>query len=84
MLSFYKTKDMTIQDRDTLITALQNKKISLADIMEKLMKEGYLINKTKMLKLSWVVLLEECFRNISIFDENRQRKLILFYTKLMT
>lgn len=73
---------MTTKQQEDLIIATTNKELDVAKIMAILAEEGYIPNKNKEQKLQWSVMLLGAFRNIGIFNDDKQKKFINFLIKL--
>lgn len=74
---------MTSNEQDTIIGIIDDRIWNISDIIIRLSSEGYIPNKNKLNRLALFSLLKRCFKNINIFDEDREAKLINFYIKLM-
>ena len=79
---FNKLNVMTTKQQEDLIIATTNKELDVAKIMAILAEEGYIPNKNKEQKLQWSVMLLGAFRNIGIFNDDKQKKFINFLIKL--
>lgn len=79
---FNKLNIMTTQQQQALISATTNKELDVAKIIALLTEEGYIPNKNKEQKLQWAIMLLGAFRNISIFNDDKQKKFINFFIKL--
>ena len=73
---------MTTEQQRALISATTNKELDVAKIMAILTEEGYIPNKNKEQKLQWSIMLLGAFRNIAIFNDDKQKKFINFFIKL--
>lgn len=70
--------------RETIINDLENKSISLSNTTIALSSQGYIINKSKQIKLDWTSIILHAFKNINIFNDEQKHKVELLYNKLST
>lgn len=70
--------------RKTIITDLESKELSIVNTAVVLASQGYVVNKTKYIKLDWTSIVLNAFENINVFSEEQQRKIELLYNKLST
>ena len=68
--------------RKTFITVLESKELSIVNTAVVLASQGYVVNKTKYIKLDWTSIILNAFENINIFSEEQQHKIELLYNKL--
>ena len=68
--------------RKTIITDLESKELSIVNTAVVLASQGYVVNKTKYIKLDWTSIILDAFENINIFSEEQQHKIELLYNKL--
>ena len=68
--------------RKTIITDLESKELSIVNTTVVLASQGYVVNKTKYIKLDWASIILNAFENINVFSEKQQRKIELLYNKL--
>lgn len=61
--------------KKTIISNLENKKLSIANNTTYLASQGYIVNRSKINKISWILMLISAFNNINIFDEEQQHSL---------
>ena len=70
--------------RKTIITDLESKELSIVNTAIVLASQGYVVNKTKYIKLDWTSIVLNAFENINIFSKEQQHKIELLYNKLST
>lgn len=70
--------------KDTIISSLENTMTNVADTAVVLASQGYLINKSKLVKLQWANILTHAFKNIDTFSKEQQANLETLYNKLST
>ena len=68
----------------TIITDIESKELSIVNTAVVLASQGYIVNRTKYIKLDWTSIILNAFENINIFSEEQQHKLELLYNKLST
>lgn len=68
----------------TIIDDLESKAISVVNTSIALASQGYLINKSKIIRLEWSSLLLHAFKNINVLNINQQNNVELLYNKLST
>lgn len=68
----------------TIIDDLESKVISVVNTSIALASQGYLINKSKIIRLEWSSLLLHAFKNINVLNINQQHNVELLYNKLST
>lgn len=70
--------------RYSIIDSLESKAIDIVNMTVVLASKGYLVNKSKHIKLDWVSLLLAAFENINILSEEQQHNIELLYNKILT
>lgn len=70
--------------RNTILDDLESKVNSTISTCFALASQGYLVNKSKYIRLNWSSILLHAFENIDILNEEQQRKVELLYNKLST
>lgn len=68
--------------RNTIISDLESKAISVCDTAIVLASQGYLINKSKYVRLDWASILLHAFENIDVLSDEQQHNVELLYNKL--
>ena len=68
----------------TIIDDLESKAISVVNTSIALASQGYLIYKSKIIRLEWSSLLLHAFKNINVLNINQQHNVELLYNKLST
>lgn len=61
--------------KQNIISNLENKELSIANNTTYLASQGYIVNRSKINKISWILMLISAFNNINIFDEEQQHSL---------
>lgn len=67
-----------------IIDNLESKVISIVDTSVTLASQGYLVNKSKHVRLDWSSVLLHAFENIHILNPQQQQNVELIYNKLST
>ena len=70
--------------RKTILDDLESKVISIINTSIALASQGYLVNKSKYIRLEWSSLLIHAFENIDVLKPEQQHKIELLYNKLST
>ena len=70
--------------RKTIITDLESKELSIVNTAVALASQGYLVNKSKYIRLDWSSIILNAFENINVFSKEQQHKIELLYNKLLT
>ena len=70
--------------RETAIDDLENKIIDIVNVSIALINQGYVVNKSKRVRLDWSSVLLNAFENIHIFNKDQQHKVERLYNKLST
>lgn len=68
--------------KDTIVSNLESKAISICNTALALASQGYLINKSKYIRLDWSSVLLNAFENIHVLSDEQQSKLEQVYNKL--
>ena len=68
--------------KDIAINNLEQKAISVANTTIALASQGYLVNKSKYIRLDWSSLLLHAFENIDIFSKEQQNNIERLYNKV--
>lgn len=68
--------------KDTIVSDLESKAISICNTALALASQGYLINKSKYIRLDWSSVLLHAFDNIHVFSKEQQSKLERVYNKV--
>lgn len=68
--------------RKTAIDNLESKTIDIVNTSVALASQGYLVNKSKTIKLEWSSLLIHAFENIDVLKPDQQHKVELLYNKI--
>ena len=67
--------------RKSIITDLESKELSVVNTIAVLASQGYVVNRTKYIKLDWTSIILNAFENINVFSEEQQHKIELLYNK---
>lgn len=70
--------------RKSILDDLEGKVISIINTSIALASQGYLVNKSKYIRLEWSSLLLHAFENIDVLKPEQQHKIELLYNKLST
>lgn len=70
--------------RKHIISDLERKQLSIVNTAVALASQGYLVNKSKYIRLNWSSIILNAFENINVFSEEQQHKIELLYNKLST
>lgn len=68
--------------RKNITDDLESKVISIANTSVALASQGYLVNKSKYIRLNWSSLLIHAFDNIQVLSPEQQHKIELLYNKI--
>ena len=68
--------------RKTILDDLERKVISIINTSIALASQGYLVNKSKYIRLDWSSILLHAFENIDIFSEEQQNNIERLYNKV--
>lgn len=70
--------------RDNIINDLERRAESTVSTCIALASQGYLVNKSKQVRIDWTSLLLHAFENIDVLKEEQQHNVELLYNKLST
>ena len=70
--------------KKNILDDLESKAMSIVNTSIALASQGYLVNKSKYIRLDWSSILLHAFENIDVFSEEQQHKIELLYNKLST
>ena len=70
--------------KKNILDDLESKAMSIVNTSIALASQGYLVNKSKYIRLDWSSILLHAFENIDIFSEEQQHKIELLYNKFST
>lgn len=62
---------------------LESKELNIADNVMYLASQGYLVNRNKINKISWIIMLIHAYSNINIFSEEQQKNLEVICNKVL-
>ena len=68
--------------RKSILDDLEGKVISIINTSIALASQGYLVNKSKYIRLDWSSILLHAFDNIDIFSEEQQNNIERLYNKV--
>lgn len=68
--------------KDTIVSTLENRVLTIVDSIIKLTSEGYKINNNKIVNFNVSLLLINAFENIEVFNENQQENLEMIFNKI--
>lgn len=70
--------------RNTILDDLESKVINIVNVSITLASQGYLVNKSKYIRLDWSSLLLHAFENIDVLKPEQQHRVELLYNKIST
>lgn len=70
--------------KNTILDDLESKVTSIVNTSVALASQGYLVNKSKYIRLDWSSILIHAFENIDILKPEQQHRIELIYNKLDT
>ena len=70
--------------KKNILDDLESKAMSIVNTSIALASQGYLVNKSKYIRLDWSSLLLHAFENIDVLIPEQQRSIELLYNKLST
>lgn len=68
--------------QESVISDLENKEITIANVVVNLVSQGYLVNNRKRFKLDLTSILIDAFENINIFTSEQQSNIERIYNKV--
>lgn len=72
-----------VEKKQDMLDTLNTRVSSIVDVCIALASEGYLPNKAKQMKLSWVSIMVDAFDNIDVLSVEQHNKLERLYNKVM-
>ena len=72
------------EKKQEILDTLENRVSSIVDVCVALVNEGYNLNKNKLNKLSWTMIMIDAFENIDVLSVEQHNKLESLYDKVMT
>lgn len=72
------------EKKQEMLDTLENRVSSIVDVCVALVNEGYILNKSKLNKLSWSMIMIDAFENIDVLSVEQHNKLESLYDKVMT
>ena len=70
--------------KKNIIDDLESKTMSIVNTSIVLASQGYLVNKSKYIRLDWSSLLLHAFENIDVLKPEQQHRVELLYNKIST
>ena len=70
--------------RKAILDDLEGKVIGIVNTSIALASQGYLVNKSKYIRLDWSSLLLHAFENIDVLKPEQQHRIELLYNKIST
>lgn len=70
--------------RNTILDDLESKVIGIVNTSVALASQGYLVNKSKYIRLDWSSIMLHALENIDVLNTEQQDKIELLYNKLST
>ena len=68
--------------KKNILDDLESKAMSIVNTSIALASQGYLVNKSKYIRLDWSSILLHAFKNIDIFSEEQQNNIERLYNKV--
>lgn len=68
--------------KKNILDDLESKAMSIVNTFIALASQGYLVNKSKYIRLDWSSLLLHAFENIDIFSKEQQNNIERLYNKV--
>ena len=68
--------------KKNILDDLESKAMSIVNTSIALASQGYLVNKSKYIRLDWSSLLLHAFENIDIFSKEQQNNIERLYNKV--
>ena len=68
--------------KKNILDELESKAMSIVNTSIALASQGYLVNKSKYIRLDWSSLLLHAFENIDIFSKEQQNNIERLYNKV--
>ena len=68
--------------KKNILDDLESKVMSIVNTSIALASQGYLVNKSKYIRLNWSSLLLHAFENIDIFSKEQQNNIERLYNKV--
>ena len=72
------------EKKQEMLDTLENRVSGIVDVCVALVSEGYNLNKSKLNKLSWTMIMIDAFENIDVLSVEQHNKLESLYDKVMT
>ena len=69
--------------KQLMLDTLNARVSSIVDVCVALTNDGYNINKNKLNKLSWTIIMSNAFENIDVLSIEQHEKLEQLYNKVM-
>ena len=71
------------EKKQVMLDTLENRVSSIVDVCVALVNEGYNLNKSKLIKLSWTTIMIDAFQNIDVLSVEQHNNLEELYNKVM-
>lgn len=68
--------------QESVISDLENKEITIANVVVNLVSQGYLVNNRKKFKLDVTSILIDAFENINIYTSEQQSSIERIYNSI--
>lgn len=72
------------EKKQEMLDTLENRVSGIVNVCVALVNEGYNLNKNKLNKLSWTMIMIDAFENIDVLSVEQHNKLESLYDKVMT
>ena len=70
--------------RNTILDDLESRAEKTVSTCIALASQGYLVNKSKQVRVDWTAILLHAFENIDVLNEEQKHNVELLYNKLST
>lgn len=72
-----------VENKQAMLDALNDRVSSIVDVCVALVKEGYIPNKNKFVKLSWSAIMLDAINNIDVLSSEQHDNIENLYNKVM-
>lgn len=72
-----------VENKQAMLDALNDRVSSIVDVCVALVKEGYIPNKNKFVKLSWSAIMLDAINNIDVLSSKQHDNIENLYNKVM-
>ena len=72
-----------VNKKQEVLDTLNDRVSSIVDVCVALVNEGYILNKSKLNKLSWTAIMIDAFENIDVLSISQHNNLESLYNNVM-